>query len=403
MSIYSLVQDKAAWEEFITYEEDKFYPDQKVLKLVKRILEYEEYKLFTKQYMDNFPIPRLVKIGAYNTSKKRVVYVYPEPHRTILKLVGRYLLENYNDRFCRNSLAYTQGRSVRSAFRLVDEFKLSLDEPVYKNDFSDYFNSINLDRLNLELMKFLDENDVDTRQFIMKLLREPKVQWKHEVIEEHKKGVMAGSPIAGILANIFMHEIDQEMLRSEHSYIRYADDTLIVGEDALKHFKERIEAAGIVFNPKKMATMTLREGITFLGFEYKGNKIDISPKAKAKMKSRLKRRAKWYRRWMIENNVPPRKAIRDYIRKINFKIYSDQDDSINWSRWYLPNINVTDSLHYLDLYFVNCIRYLNSGTWHRGRKFYSLKYKDIKKFGYKSLVNEYFRLRKVEIVVFDPK
>jgi len=200
-----------------------------------------------------------------------------------------------------------------------------------------------------------------------------------------------------------MDEIDKEMLRSNHRYIRYADDTLIVGQDALEHFKERIEAAGIVFNPKKMATMNLREGITFLGFLYQGNTIDIGPKAKAKMKSRLKRRAKWYRKWMIDNNVPVRKAMRDYVRKINFKLFSDQDDSINWSRWYLPNINTEETLHYLDLYFVNCIRYLHSGTWHRGRKFYSLKYKDIKKLGYKSLVNEYYRLRRVEMVVFDPK
>jgi len=403
MGLYTLVQDKDAWEDFYTYEEEKFYPDHKVLKLVRNIIETEQYKDFTREYLDNFVIPHLVKISAYNTSKKRIVYVYPEPHRTILKLLGRYLLAKYNNNFCRNSLAYTQGRSVRSAFRLVDEMKLSLDEPVYKNDFSDYFNSIDLDRLNLELMKFFDEEDIETRQFIMKLLREPRVEWKHKVIEDHRKGVIAGSPIAGILANIFMDEIDKEMLRSNHRYIRYADDTLIVGQDALEHFKERIEAAGIVFNPKKMATMNLREGITFLGFLYQGNTIDIGPKAKAKMKSRLKRRAKWYRKWMIDNNVPVRKAMRDYVRKINFKLFSDQDDSINWSRWYLPNINTEETLHYLDLYFVNCIRYLHSGTWHRGRKFYSLKYKDIKKLGYKSLVNEYYRLRRVEMVVFDPK
>lgn len=394
MSLYKLVQNRDAWEEYLEYESEKEFPDHRVIKLVEEILEKEKYKTFNKSFMDNFALPALIKLSEYNTSKKRIVYVYPEPYRTVLKLVGRYILKNYNNRFCRNSLAYTQGRSVRSAFGLLDSFRLKPDEKVYKNDFSDYFNSIDIDLLEKKIDSFLDNEDKDIKRFVMKLLREQSVERKGKVIQIEQKGVMAGSPIAGILANIFMHTVDQKMYARKYRYIRYADDTLVVGDEALKFFQKEISKVGVTLNPKKMKTMTLREGITFLGFKHTGNITDMSDKALAKMKSRMKRRAKWYRKWMIKNNVPKYVAVRDYIRKLNRKIFSYQEDSINWSQWYLPNINTTESIHYLDRYFVNCIRYLDSGTWHRGKKYYNLSYKDIKKRGYRSLVNEYYKIRR---------
>jgi len=394
MSLYELVTQRETWEEFLALEEEKDYPDHKTIKTVKKIIKDEQYLKFDKEFMDTFSLSRLVQISHYNTSKKRIVYVYPEPYRSILKVVGKYMLSKYNNSFCKNSIAYTQGRSVRSAFSILGSFHLKLGDPVYKNDFSDYFNSIDIDLLDAKLKDFLDFEDNNLHIFIMKLLREQKVFVKDNIETVETKGVMAGSPIAGILANVFMHKVDMLMYEHKYHYIRYADDTLIHGEEALEAFKKGVAEAGVILNPKKMATMTLGTGITFLGFKHKGNITDISEDALAKMKSRFKRRAKWYRIWMRLNRVPKYKALRDYIKKINQKLYSDQDDSINWSRWYLPNINTIESLKYLDKYFITCIRYLNSGTWHRGKKFYKLSYKDIKRMGYKSLVNEYYKTKK---------
>lgn len=394
MSLYQLVQSRDAWEGYLEYEQDRDFPDHRVIKIVENILKEEKYKTFDRDYIQKFELPVLMKLSEYNTSKKRIVYVYPEPYRTILKLIGWDILRRYNNKFCKNSLAYTQGRSVRSAFRLLDRFHLKKDEEVYKNDFSDYFNSIDIDLLETEMEDFFNDVDKDLIEFVMVLLREERVQKRGKILHVEQKGVMAGSPIAGILANIFMHKVDQKMYENNYRYIRYADDTLIAGKDALEFFRKEISKIGVVLNPKKMATMTLESGITFLGFKHTVGNIDISDKALAKMKSRMKRRAKWYRKWMIRNNVPKYVAVRDYIRKLNRKLFTTYEDSINWSQWYLPNITTTESIQYLDTYYVICIRYLNSGTWRRGKSFYSLSYKDIKKRGFRSLVNEYYKLRK---------
>lgn len=397
MSYLKFIQAKESWEEFLEKEESKDFNDKQLITKLKNFIKHNRHLSITDEYLKNFAFPIVKQISKYNTSKKRTVYVYPGNYMLILKLTSYYILQKYSSVFSPNSLAYVSGRSVKSVFSLMSHYNIKNHDIVYKNDFSDYFNSIPIDRLGPKLKDFLWD-DLDLYELIMQLLSEKHVKKNGILIEDEHKGVMAGSPIAGILANIYMHDIDKEMLKHKYKYVRYADDTLIVGKEALDFFKSKIEDLGIKFNPKKMQEMTLATGITFLGFKFIGKKIDISDDAKAKMKSRFKRRAKWYRQWMLRRNVKKEVAIKDYIKKINFKLYSDQDDSINWSRWYLPNINTTESIKYLDSYFIDCIRYLDSGTWTKGKAFYRLQYDDIKALGFKSLINEYYKIKKQRIV-----
>jgi RNA-directed DNA polymerase len=393
MSFYNFVQERGSWLEFLAQEEQKEFKDERLVRQIGRLVENESYKTFDKEFFDNFAIPVVKRIGSYNTSKKRIVYVYPKKHRLALKLMAFYILKNYNHKFAKNSIAYTKGKSVRSAFRLLKSYRLSSKDTIYKNDFSDYFNSIDIDLLEPKLKAFLGD-DMDLSELILRLLRNDKVIDNKKEISELHKGVMAGSPISGILANIFVDDIDKLMYKRRFKYIRYADDTLIVGRKALDFFISHIEKRGIKFNPKKMQVFNIKTGITFLGFKHIGNTIDISDEAKAKMKSRFKRRAKWYRQWAKRRNVKPEVAVKDYIKKINYKLFSDQDDSINWSRWYLPNINTAESLQYLDDYFIRAIRYLYTGEWSENKKHHSLSYNKIKELGYISLVDTYYKINK---------
>lgn len=402
MSYYKFINSKEAWTSFLEKEEQREFRDAKLIRQIKRIIKYNKYADFTEQFLKEFKIPHKVQLSKINSSKKRTVYIYPNTYRTILKITSYYMLQKYNNIFCCNSLAYTEGRSVKSAFNLLDKYRITEKDIIYKTDFSDYFNTINIDLLEPILKDFL-KDDEELFEFIMLTLRNDKVIVKGREVIEEVKGVMAGSPIAGILANIYMHDVDLLMYKKGYRYIRYADDVLIIGKDAYDFFLEQIKPLDIRINENKTKILNIKTGVTFLGFYFKDNIIDISPDAVAKMKSRMKRRAKWYRVWMKEKNVPLRSALRDYVRKLNFKLYSDQDDSINWSRWYLPNINTTKSIKFLDEYFVKCIRYLESGKW-QGKHHFNLKYDNIKKLGFKSLVNEYYKLKKqkentVELVV----
>lgn len=393
MSFYKAVQDEWHWSLFRTIEEEKEFKDERLIKKITKIIENETYKKFDEDFFKSFKLPVVKRIKKYNTSKFRVVYVYPGVYRLILKFMSFYILKNYNKQFAKNSIAYTKGRSVKSAFKMLSSFRLTEVDTIYKNDFSDYFNAIDIYLLEPRLKSFLG-SDTELTELIMSLLKEPRVIDDKKVVTIDQKGVMAGSPIAGILANIFVDDIDKLMLNKKYKYIRYADDTLIVGEEALNFFASEIQKRGIAFNKKKAEVFNIKTGLTFLGFKHVNNIIDVSDESVDKMKSRFKRRAKWYRQWMLRKNIKPEVAVRDYIKKINFKLFSDQDDSINWSRWYMPYINTTVSLKYLDDYFVRAIRYLYTGEWSETKKHFALSYEDIKKLGFKSLVNTYYKIKR---------
>ena len=43
-------------------------------------------------------------------------------------------------------------------------------------------------------------------------------------LTKRKKGVPQGSPISPLLSNIVLHEMDKELIKRGHSFVRYADD-----------------------------------------------------------------------------------------------------------------------------------------------------------------------------------
>ena len=393
MSFYQFIQSKEAWLEFLALEKEKEFQDSRTIRQIEKLIEKENYQKFDVDFFKQFKLAKIKRIKKYNTSKIRTVYVYPSVWRLALKFMSFYILKQYNHKFASNSLAYIKGKGVKSAFYLLKCFHITDKDVIYKNDFSDYFNAIDIDILAPKLKSFLND-DLELSNIILALLKEDKVIDNGAIVINKQKGVMAGSPIAGILANIFVHDIDKLMLSNGYRYIRYADDTLIIGKEALSFFKKEIKKLGIVFNPKKEEIFNIKTSITFLGFKYTNDIIDISDEAKEKMKSRFKRRAKWYRQWMLRKNIKPEIAVKDYIKKINYKLFSDQEDSINWSRWYFPNINTLETIKYLDDYFVQAIRYLYTGEWHKNTRHYSLSYEKIKELGYKSLINTYFKIKK---------
>ncbi len=43
-------------------------------------------------------------------------------------------------------------------------------------------------------------------------------------LTKRRKGVPQGSPLSPLLSNIMLHELDKELEKGKHKYVRYADD-----------------------------------------------------------------------------------------------------------------------------------------------------------------------------------
>lgn len=109
-----------------------------------------------------------------------------------------------------------------------------------------------------------------------------------------EKGVPQGGPLSPLLANIVLHDLDTELEKRGHKFVRYADDFLVLVKS--ERAGQRIMASLTRFlttrlrlnvNPVKSKAATLQQ-CCFLGFTFRRKKIVWSDKSLAQFKRRVK-------------------------------------------------------------------------------------------------------------------
>ena len=68
------------------------------------------------------------------------------------------------------------------------------------------------------------------------------------------------------------------------------------------------------------------------------------------------------------------------------------EDAFTWSRWFFPNITTDRCLKEIDEYMQQYIRYVITGRHYKGN--YRVTYEQMKEWGYRSLVHEYYKTKK---------
>ena len=79
-----------------------------------------------------------------------------------------------------------------------------------------------------KLMEVLSKsiNDGRVMSLINKYLNAGIVQ--HGVFERSEKGVPQGGPLSPLLSNVMLNELDKELEKRGHRFVRYADDCMIL-------------------------------------------------------------------------------------------------------------------------------------------------------------------------------
>jgi hypothetical protein len=265
----------------------------------------------------------------------------------------------------------------------------------YKTDIHDYFNSIDVDRL----MSILEEDIQDDRLLDMfrSILVSDKARSNGTIITE-RKGAMAGTPTSPFLANLYLCDVDEYFSGKRCVYMRYADDVLILSNDRQEleslrnEFDSMIEDKGLTINHSKDRFFDPGEPIDFLGFSVSKDSIDISPVTVMKMKGKIKRSSRSIRRWMLRKNAPLKGTIRALVNEYNDKFYGGDTDEMTWSLWFFPAITTTRSLHEIDQYFQDRIRYVGSGRYSK-KNYDIVPYDMMQECGYVPLVRAYYSFK----------
>ena len=382
---YRLMKGRFNWHEFD--EADAFVEREDYLPLATKIVEGGGLGIPTKKLVN--------KMGS---GKKRVVYSFAPDEMLVLKLIA-FLLYKYDDYFAPNCYAFRRGLKAHDAVFNINKAIRDQKMWAYKLDIHDYFNSIDIDLL-LPMLKEMLVDDPLLYQFFEKLLTTNLAVCNGQVIEE-KHGVMAGTPTAPFLADVFLKDVDRYYYNKGVTYARYSDDIILFAPDVetLEQYKNQmchfLAQHHLEVNPDKEKIYSPNEAYEFLGFKCHGHDIDISEATKKKMKGKISRKARALWRWSSKNHIEPEKAMKGLINYFNRKFFeSDDPEMLTWSRWFFPVINQTEGLKEIDHYLQQNIRFLCSGKHNKSN--YKVDYERLKELGYKSLVNEYYKFKKSE-------
>jgi hypothetical protein len=156
-------------------------------------------------------------------------------------------------------------------------------------------------------------------------------------------GVPQGGPLSPLLSNIMLNELDKELERRGHRYVRYADDLVILckskrsAERTLTNIVPYIEnKLFLKVNREKTKVAYVRD-IKFLGYSfyvYKGEgRLRVHPKSIAKMKERIRTLTSRSNGWGYARR---KEALRQFITGwVNYFILADMKSLLERvDEWY---------------------------------------------------------------------
>ena len=396
MGILDLIKNKEEWIRFYDYKIQKGHLTKKEEKELEVFIKEEKYKNIASVIKNedfNFSIPTKKIINKMGTDKKRVVYYYNNEESIILKFITHHLFK-YDNKMCDNCYSFRKNYGVKKAIEKLSSYKNLVS---YKVDIKNYFNSINIDKLLVILEEIIDDKEV--LNFMIKLLTLDKANFEGTIIEE-KRGAMAGVPFSPFLANIYLKDLDKHFENNNILYARYSDDIIVFSEnrETLEKYKKFINKfisdKDLIVNPQKEYFFDKNKW-NFLGVEYDNGKIDLSKVTIDKIKGKIRRKAKAIYRWKIKKEVENDKAIRVMTRCFNNKFFEVKNpNDLTWSKWFFPLINTDKGLKKVDEYLQQYLRFIGTGKHNKAN--YRIKYKQLKSYNYRSLVNEFYKFRQAK-------
>ena len=400
MSLLDELARRERWEKFYEYKTSLACPKAFAGEL-RAFIDEGAYLPVCRRIEagEPFPLPRKSVISKLDARKKRVVYTYPRAENTVLKLLTWLLLRKYDGLFEENLWSFRPGRTAKDAIRSLRGIPGIWEMWAYKADVSNYFNSVPVERLLPMLGEALGE-DGRLYAFLAALLTEARVHSGSGTVTE-EKGIMAGTPLSAFYANLYLRALDREFARRGVPYARYSDDIILFtpdragAEERAGEVRAILAEHGLAMNPAKESFFAPSEGWVFLGFLCKGGTVDIAPVSLEKIKGKMRRKARSLMRWRERSGRSGEQAAAAFIRVFNRKLLeSPPDNDLSWSRWFFPLITTADSLRAIDRYAQDCLRWLVSGKRTKGR--FDVRYEDLKRLGYRSLVHEYYAFNKEE-------
>jgi len=230
-------------------------------------------------------------------------------------------------------------------------------------------------------------------------LLDPRVDRGGTVIDGGRKGVMAGTPLAPLLATLYLRELDDEVAATGATYARYSDDivALVTPQDlpGLERLvRGRLAERSLEVNEEKSAVAAPGAPWDFLGFRYQDGVIGLAPITGRKLRARSTRLARGLLRWRERTGATADRTLRAYLRRTDRRLYGvpGERGDFSWATWFLPLLDRADGLGALDAHVQREARYAATGR-RTARTRRTVPYQSLVQAGHLPLVTAFWALQ----------
>ena len=236
--------------------------------------------------------------------------------RFVQQAVLQVLQKRWDPTFSTHSHGFRPGRSARQAVHEAQQYIAEGLRWVVDLDLEKFFDRVNHDRLLAAVAKRV----ADKR--MLKLIRaflEAGVM-EDGLVSAVDEGTPQGGPLSPLLSNLVLDELDRELERRGHRFVRYADDcNLYVGsERAGQRVMESVTR--FITHRLKLKVNQAKSAVArpgqrkFLGFSFTGEREPrrrLAPKAIARFKERVREQTQRTRGISLQQMV---KDLATYLR-----------------------------------------------------------------------------------------
>jgi RNA-directed DNA polymerase len=220
--------------------------------------------------------PRPIKrtyIDKPGSREKRPLGIPTVRDRVVQSAIRLVIEPIFERQFRPSSYGFRPNRGCKDALREVERMLKAGYTHVVDADLKAYFDSIPHGRLMQDVQRYVADGRLHKliESFLKQDILDGLAKWTPEA------GTPQGAVISPLLANLYLHPVDQAMEEAGYAMIRYADDFVIMCKDeaeakqVLYKVTQLTTERGLTLHPEKTRVVNTNEagqGFDFLGYHF---------------------------------------------------------------------------------------------------------------------------------------
>lgn len=275
--------------------------------------------------------------------------------RLIQQAVQQVLTRRWDPTFSQSSFGFRPGQSAHQAVEAAQRFIADGCSWVVDIDLEKFFDRVNHDRLMGRIMQ--RENDKALIRLIRSFLTAGVME--NGLVSPTDEGTPQGGPLSPLLSNLVLDELDKELEKRGHKFVRYADDCNIYVRSERAGQRVMQGVSDYITRKLKLKVNTSKSAVArpkdrkFLSFSFtsgKKAKRRIAPKAIERFKAKVRKLTHRHKGQSLRQMVEP---LSEYLR--------------GW-RGYFGHCQTPSVLADLDSWIRRRLRCVVLNHWPRGRR-----------------------------------